>query len=157
MTILGVKVDLVTVSTPHHTIADLIWSNQKDLVLNVNSHCLNLCYGDHVLHRFLNSACLVFCDGAGVMLAARILGYCIPQRITYADWIWALAAFAEPRGFTFFFLGARPGVADKAAARLKGRFLNLRIVGTHHGFFDKTLDSDENESVICRINRSKRL
>jgi len=44
---------------------------------------------------FLNRAEIVFCDGAGVMLGARILGYHIPQRITYADWTWQLAEFAE--------------------------------------------------------------
>jgi N-acetylglucosaminyldiphosphoundecaprenol N-acetyl-beta-D-mannosaminyltransferase len=100
----------------------------------------------------LNSAEIVFCDGAGVVLGARILGNHIPQRITYADWTWQLAEFAEPRGFTLFFLGARPGVADKAAANLKARYPDLRIVGTHHGYFDKTPGSAENEAVIEQIN-----
>ena len=104
---------------------------------------------------FLNSADIVFCDGAGVILGARILGHPSSQRITYADWIWQLAKFAEPRDFTFFFLGARPGVADKAAARLRERFPNLRIVGTHHGYFDKTPGSPENEAVIRKINAGK--
>jgi N-acetylglucosaminyldiphosphoundecaprenol N-acetyl-beta-D-mannosaminyltransferase len=98
---------------------------------------------------------LVFCDGAGVMLGARLLGHHIPERITYADWIWQLAEFAEPRGFTFFFLGARPGVADKAAASLKARYPALRVVGTHHGYFDKTPGSAENEAVIEQINAVK--
>jgi hypothetical protein len=52
------------------------------------------------------------------------------------------------RGFTFFFLGAQPGVADKAAANLKARFPDLRIVSTHHDYFDKTPGSAENEAVI---------
>jgi N-acetylglucosaminyldiphosphoundecaprenol N-acetyl-beta-D-mannosaminyltransferase len=120
--------------------------------LNVNANCLNLAYGNDWLRSFINSAETVFCDGAGVILGARILGYRTPQRITYADWIWQLAQFAEPRGFTFFFLGARPRVADKAAARLKERFPNLRIAGCHHGYFDKTPSSAENEAVIWRIN-----
>jgi N-acetylglucosaminyldiphosphoundecaprenol N-acetyl-beta-D-mannosaminyltransferase len=80
------------------------------------------------------------------------LGYHIPQRITYADWIWTLAEFVEPRGFTFFFLGARPGVVEKAAAGLREGFPNLRIVSTHHGYFDKTPGSPENEAVIQQIN-----
>jgi len=83
------------------------------------------------------------------------LGYNIPQRITYADWMWQLAEFAESHGFTLFFLGARPGVADKAAARLKERFPNLRIVGTRHGYFDKDAGSPENEAVIRKINAAK--
>jgi N-acetylglucosaminyldiphosphoundecaprenol N-acetyl-beta-D-mannosaminyltransferase len=75
--------------------------------------------------------------------------------MTWADFAWQLTEFAEPRGFTFFFLGARPGVADKAAANLKARYPDLRIVGTHHGYFDKTPGSVENEAVIEQINAVK--
>ena len=77
----------------------------------------------------------------------------MPQRITYADWIWQLAEFAEARNFSLFFLGAQPGVADRAAARLKERFPRLRIVGTQHGYFSKEAGNAENESVVDRINR----
>ena len=39
-------------------------------------------------------------------------------------------------------------MADKAIAKLKACFPDLRIVGTHHGYFDKTPGSAENETVI---------
>jgi N-acetylglucosaminyldiphosphoundecaprenol N-acetyl-beta-D-mannosaminyltransferase len=150
--ILGVKVHPITVDDLHARIEALIREDSHSLVLNVNVHCLNLAYREPWLRQFQNRARLVFCDGAGVMLGARILGYRIPQRITYADWMWQLAQFAEPRGLTFFFLGARPGVADKAAARLKERFPDLRILSTHHGYFDKTAGSSENGAVIQEVN-----
>ncbi len=46
-------------------------------------------------------------------------------------------------------------MADKAAANLKARFPALRIVGAHHGYFDKTPGSAENEAVIAQINAVK--
>jgi N-acetylglucosaminyldiphosphoundecaprenol N-acetyl-beta-D-mannosaminyltransferase len=46
-------------------------------------------------------------------------------------------------------------VADKAAANLKARFPDLRIVSTHHDYFDKTPGSAENEAVIEQINAVK--
>jgi N-acetylglucosaminyldiphosphoundecaprenol N-acetyl-beta-D-mannosaminyltransferase len=155
MEVFGVQVDLIRSVALDNTLANFILSNEKTVVLNVNVHCLNLAYKKPWLRGFLNSAQIVFCDGAGVMLGAHLLGYRISERITYADWTWQLAEFAEPRGFTFFFLGARPGIADKAAARLKERFPDLRIVGTHHGFFDKTAGSPENEAIIQKINAVK--
>ena len=100
-------------------------------MLNANAHCLNLCYEDPKLRAFLNGAEVVFCDGAGVMLAARILSRRIPLRITYADWAWQLADFAEARNFSLYFLGARPGVAQAAARRLKQRYPGLNMVGVH--------------------------
>jgi len=153
--IFGVQVSTLTVPGVHSCIETYIRQNRKALVLHVNVNCLNLAYKQPWLASFLNTADIVFCDGAGVILGARILGHRIPQRITYADWIWQLAKLAEPQGFTFFFLGARPGTAEKAAHRLKERFPSLRIVGIHHGYFDKTLGGPENEAVIEKINAAK--
>jgi N-acetylglucosaminyldiphosphoundecaprenol N-acetyl-beta-D-mannosaminyltransferase len=127
----------------------------KMIVLSGNVHSFNLAYRQPWLRNFFNRADIVRLDGAGVRLGAWILGYRTPSRMTWADFAWDLAEFAEPRGFTFFFLGARPGVADKAAVNLKARYPDLRVVGTHHGYFDKTPGSAENEAVIEQINAVK--
>jgi N-acetylglucosaminyldiphosphoundecaprenol N-acetyl-beta-D-mannosaminyltransferase len=153
--LLGVQVSLLTVAEVHAHICQIIERGHKALVLNANAHCLNLAYRRPWLRQFLKQANLVFCDGVGVMLGARILGHRIPERITYADWMWQLAKFAEVHDFSFFFLGAKPGVADQAAARLSERFPKLRITGTHHGYFDKTPGSPANEAVVQLINAHK--
>ena len=150
--VLGVGVDPITVDELHAEIARLVRSGKLGLVLNVNAHCLNLCYKDSALRDSLNGADVVFCDGAGVMLAARMLGGRIPARITYAAWIWRLAGFAAAEGFSFYFLGARPGVAQEAATRLRERYPGLRIVGVRHGYFDHSAGSAENEAVLEEIN-----
>lgn len=125
--LLGVAIDaFFTVDQLHQQMAASISQDAHTLVLNVNVNCLNLAVQHSWLHRFLNQAEIVFCDGIGVVLGAKILGYYIPQRITYADWIWQLAAFAEPREFTFYFLGARPGLAQKAAENLQRQFPSLK-------------------------------
>jgi N-acetylglucosaminyldiphosphoundecaprenol N-acetyl-beta-D-mannosaminyltransferase len=150
--ILGVHINNLTVSQLHSCLVFYIKESCKALVLHANVHGLNVSYKNSWFRDFLNSAQIVFCDGAGVMLGARILGYSISQRITYADWMWRLAEFGAAQGFTFFFLGARHRVADKAAERLCERYPNLRIVGTHHGYFDKTPGSPENDLVLAQIN-----
>ncbi len=150
--VLGVGVDLLTVAELHAEIARLVRDGRLGLVLNVNAHCLNLCYEDPALRSSLNGADVVFCDGAGVMLAARILGGHIPARITYAAWIWRLADFAAAEGFSLYFLGAQPGVAQEAAKRLRERYPGLRIVGVRHGYFDHSAGSAENEAVLEGIN-----
>jgi N-acetylglucosaminyldiphosphoundecaprenol N-acetyl-beta-D-mannosaminyltransferase len=153
--ILGTKITPLSVTELHTYIEDIIREGKKARVLNVNVNCLNLAYERPWLRDFLNNSEVVFCDGAGVTIGARILGYRIPPRITYADWIWQVAEFAESRQWTFFFLGARPSVAESAAARLRKSYPNLQIEETHHGYFDKTTASAENESVIQLINSVK--
>ena len=146
--VLGVGVDPLTVGDLQAEVGRLVRARKRGLVLNANAHCLNLCYEDSKLRDFLNGAEVVFCDGAGVMLAARILGRRIPVRITCADWAWQLADFAEAQNFSLYFLGARPGVAQAAASKLKQRYPGLNVVGAHHGYFDRS----ENEVVVQKIN-----
>jgi N-acetylglucosaminyldiphosphoundecaprenol N-acetyl-beta-D-mannosaminyltransferase len=153
--VLGVGVDPLTVEELHERMLGFVENGDRALVLHANAHGLNLACRDERLRGFLNGAQIVFCDGAGVMLAARLLGRRIPERITYADWTWKLAAFAEERGFSLFFLGARPGVAEKAARRLEYRFPKLRIAGAEHGYFERTLGSPENEAIIKKINAAR--
>ena len=150
--VLGVGVDPLTVGDLHAEIGRLVRSRECCLVLNVNAYCLNLCYEDPKLRGFLNAAHVVFCDGVGVMLAARILGRRIPERITYADWAWQLAALAAAQGLSLYFLGARPGVAQEAARRLRESYPALQIAGVRHGYFDHSAGSLENQAVVEEIN-----
>ena len=146
--------DPLTVDELHQEIGRLVRGGRLGLVLNANAHCLNLCYEDPKLRDFLNGAEVVFCDGAGVMLAARMLGRRIPQRITYADWIWQLADLAAAQGFSLYLLGARPGVAREGAMRLRERYPDLEIAGVRHGYFDHSAGSPENEAVVEEIKAS---
>lgn len=125
------------------------------IVLNVNVHCLNLLYGERELREFFAAADVVFCDGAGVRLAAAMLGRSLPARITYADWLPRLAALAEDRGLSLFFLGARPGVAEAARKNLLASHPGLKVVGARHGFFDHRAGSPGNEAVVAEISAAR--
>jgi N-acetylglucosaminyldiphosphoundecaprenol N-acetyl-beta-D-mannosaminyltransferase len=154
--VLGVPVAALTDDELNAWIGDRIDSDDRALVLNVNAHAFNLAARDERLHELLcRRADVVFADGAGVVLAARMLGGTLPGRITYAEWTWSLAAFAEAHGHSLYFLGAAPGTADRAAARLQASHPALRIVGTHHGYFDRVKGSTENQEVVARINAAK--
>ena len=49
-------------------------------------------------------------------------------------------------------LGSKAGVADDAKRRLCATRPELKIVGTHDGYFDKDLNAIENKAVIEEIN-----
>lgn len=150
--ILGIGVDRVGADELRTEILRMVRSGEHGLVLHVNAHSLNLSYHRPWMRDLFNSASVVFCDGFGVVLAARILGRPSLERFTHADEMWRLAEFAEANDLSLFFLGARPGVAKKAAARLKERSPGLEVAGVHHGYFDQTPGSPENEAVLREIN-----
>ncbi len=153
--ILGVKVHVLTVDQLHNRMAELIDAGAHVEALHANIFGLNLASENQWLRDYMNRAEIVICDGVGVILGARILGENIPARITYADWMWQLAEFAERRDSSFYFLGSKPGVAQAAADKLKARFPDLTIVGVRDGYFNKSLGHTENEAVIEDINKAR--
>lgn len=150
--ILGVRVVSLSAAELTSRVMQLARERKHALVLNVNAHCLNLAYTRPWLRDMLNQAELVFCDGTGVVLAARLLEQRIDERITYAEWMWDLAAAASEAGVSMAFVGAAPGVAADAAQRLRQRYPKLRVEALHHGYFDKAKESAENAKVIEMIN-----
>jgi len=103
-------------------------------VMYANVHVLNTAWSDPELRAILNRADLVYCDGAGVVLGARLLGHRLPGRMTGADWIEPLCQACAAEGVTLYLLGGRPGVASHAARRLENRHPGLRVAGAHHGY-----------------------
>jgi N-acetylglucosaminyldiphosphoundecaprenol N-acetyl-beta-D-mannosaminyltransferase len=83
--------------------------------------------------RALQGAGLRTADGAGLLLAARILGRPLPERVPGVELVLALARAAAARGLRLFLLGAAPGVADEAARRLVAAAPALQVAGTRAG------------------------
>ncbi len=141
--VLGVGVDPVDKAGLFDAVAALI-ARGHATVAYANVHVINTARGDAALRDFLVAADLVYCDGGGVRLGARLLGADLPPRMTGADWIWDLAARAEAEGWRVFWLGGEPGVAERAAARLRERHPRLAIE-PEHGFHDDV------EQVLARV------
>ncbi len=119
----------------------------------VNAHVINESFDIPELRQSLRGADLVYCDGYGVRLAARLIGLPVPHRMTGADWIWAVAAMCEEAGHSIYLLGSDPGASAEAAAALERWYPRLDVRGYHHGYFD--IESPHNERVVEHINEVK--
>ena len=85
--------------------------------------------------RALLEADLVLADGIGVLYAARILGRPLGGRVTGVDFAQRLMARMAAEGGRLFLLGAKPGVAERAAANLAERYPGLTVCGARDGYF----------------------
>jgi N-acetylglucosaminyldiphosphoundecaprenol N-acetyl-beta-D-mannosaminyltransferase len=70
----------------------------------VNTHVVNQSQVTPGLGDALRRADLVYCDGYGVRLAARVLKRPVPHRMTGADWIWGLGHLCEAAGHPLYLL-----------------------------------------------------
>jgi N-acetylglucosaminyldiphosphoundecaprenol N-acetyl-beta-D-mannosaminyltransferase len=148
--IFDIPIDLAQPAELLRTIAAWGADHRTRRVMYVNAHVVNQSRVTPGLDLALQRADLVYCDGYGVRLAARVLGLPVPHRMTGADWIWGLATLCERSNQPIYLLGSEPPIAREAAARLRRWSPKLDVVGAHHGFFG--LDSPHNERVIEDIN-----
>jgi N-acetylglucosaminyldiphosphoundecaprenol N-acetyl-beta-D-mannosaminyltransferase len=140
--VLGVHVDPLDLKEVLQTVDRFVRTGERHSVHYANVYCVNLAQRDEEYKAILNRADLVYCDGYGVVLGARIVGAEIPGRMTGADWIHDLSAVCQERGYSIYLLGSKPDVSRKAADRLTELYPSLKIAGNHHGYLtdEKTVD-----------------
>jgi N-acetylglucosaminyldiphosphoundecaprenol N-acetyl-beta-D-mannosaminyltransferase len=148
--IFDIPIDLAQPAELLGTISGWASHHTTRRVMYVNAHVVNQSRATPGLGGALRRADIVYCDGYGVRLAARVLNLPVPHRMTGADWIWGLASLCELGGQSMYLLGSEPPLAREAAARLRRWYPRLDVVGAHHGYFD--LDSPHNQRVIEEIN-----
>lgn len=153
VSVLRVRVDGLALDGLIDSVSRMAASTTKRQVAYANIHVLNVAWSDHELRQVLNEADVVYCDGYGVVLGARLLGYRLPGRMTGADWIYPFCARCASAGITIYLLGSAPGVAARAAARLRARYPELRIVGVHHGYLHDT--PNECAAAIADVNAAR--
>ena len=127
--------------------ADLKHGRQS-AIFTPNSQMLLAASKDRELRKLLNSSELNIPDGVGVRLAARLRGVRL-ESMSGIDIAEELLSVAASKGYRVYFLGAKRGVAEKAADNMSVRYPTLQICGMHHGYFDK--NGEENASVLKKI------
>lgn len=150
--VLGVKIHVVDRAGLFNTIIRSVETGCGGIINNVNAHAMNLAYRDADFRAILNASDLVFVDGAGVLLGAAIAGVKVGERLTPADWVDDLFNLCAARRWPVFHLGDIEQVGDDFRRKLAHKHPKCRLVGCHHGFFQKT--GPESGAVVKAINAS---
>ncbi len=96
-------------------------------------------------------AALVLADGAPIVLASRLIGRRLPERVAGSDLVPRLFADAR-RPLRVFLLGAAPGVADEAAANIRRRWRSVEVVGTYSPPIGFENDAAENTRILEMVS-----
>jgi N-acetylglucosaminyldiphosphoundecaprenol N-acetyl-beta-D-mannosaminyltransferase len=128
------------------------WIRSRDgrsrAVFIVNAHTLNLAWEDPVYRAVLNGADVVFADGSGARLAARLRGVRLRDNLVGTDLVPFLADATQARGYGYYLLGGAPGTAARAAAWFAEQFPGVRIAGHHHGY----VDPRQSDALVASIS-----
>jgi len=143
----------VTKLTPPQALAEIerIYEHEAPAVMAyANAHTLNLAVSDPAYRQVLSRAAIVLNDGAGIALAARINGERFPANLNGSDFNPEILGLAARKSWPVFFLGAGPGVAERAAAAMRERYPALQVAGCRDGYWAPT----ETPQVIETIRAS---
>jgi N-acetylglucosaminyldiphosphoundecaprenol N-acetyl-beta-D-mannosaminyltransferase len=120
-------------------------------VATANAQHIDLLDRDKRLQKIYNRADLVVADGFSLLLAARVSGRVLRERIAGVDMFQTVCELAAKHDLRVFLLGGRPQSADLTAKVLKQRFSSLRI-DTYCpplGFEETSVGLKETAQAIC--------
>ena len=135
--ILGVGFDDLTLDEAAEAGAALVEGGGFHYAVTPNPEFLLTARHDEPFRQALLGADLVLADGVGVTYAAKILGRPLKGRVPGIEFAQRLLAWMAAHGKRLFLLGAKPGVAELAAANLKAAYPGLIVCGTHDGYFQE--------------------
>ncbi len=147
--ITGLPVDNLTYEETLVTLESFILEGSPHLVVTLNPEMVVRASRDREFREIVLSASLVLPDGVGIVWASRILGTPLKERVTGVDTLERFAALASKKGYKPFFLGASPGVAQKAASVLSERYPGFKVAGVYSGS-----PSPSEEKTILEVIRS---
>ena len=146
--ILGVGFDDLTLEEAAAAGAALVEAQGFHYAVTPNPEFLLAARKDQPFRQALLDADLVLADGVGVVYSAKLLDRPLKGRVPGIEFAQALMGWMAKHGKRLFLLGAKPGVAELAAANLRDRYPGLILCGTHDGYFK------EDEPVVQAIRES---
>jgi N-acetylglucosaminyldiphosphoundecaprenol N-acetyl-beta-D-mannosaminyltransferase len=143
-----VPVDLVNSREFVDTAAVWAVQGKRASIVCVNAYLVNLCARNPAMATAVARADMHLPDGHSVVLAAGLNRYAHQGRVAITHMHADMAAAWVAAGLRVFLWGSRPGVAARAAQRLRTEF-GLDIVGVRDGYTGGT-----DQDIVAEVNAS---
>lgn len=146
--IMGLQFDNITMEEALDAAKVLLQGEHAARVVTPNAEIAYEALHDENMRTLLNSAELMLPDGAGVVLASKILKTPLKQKVAGVDFADGLLGVLETTGQSLYLLGSKPGIGELAAQKMMQKHPRLRIAGIADGYFQ------DEAPVIDKINAS---
>ena len=147
----GVMIDNVNMDEALEIVLAMLKGKTANKIFTPNAEIIMQANRDPELLNILNSAELVIPDGAGVILASRILKCRLKEKVSGIDLVKEILKNTKKKPVSFFMLGGKPGIAEKASINILSDYPKAKIMGFRNGYFEES----ETPEIIKQINDSK--
>ena len=154
--VLGIPVSLLTRDASLERIMQWIHEGRTGhTIVCANPHSLEVARRDRVFRDALKTADLVIPDGTGIVLASRVLGGRIRQRVTGSDIFLGLNQLLNREGGrSVFFLGSTEETLAEIRRRFALDFPGVRVAGTCSPPFRLEFSEEENRVMVEVVNEA---
>mgnify|MGYP004492084763 FL=1 len=146
--VMGLKFDSMTMDEALSRAEALLRGEKAAYVVTPNAEIAYEALHDGQLREMLNGADLMLPDGAGVVLASKLLRTPVKQKVAGVDFAAGLLSILERNGQSLYLLGGKTGIGELAAQKMLEAHPQLRIAGIADGYFQ------DEAPVIAKINAS---
>ncbi|MBA3927799.1 WecB/TagA/CpsF family glycosyltransferase [Listeria rustica] len=149
--LLGSNLDCLTLSETLKVIEGIIKKGIPTQHVVINANKINLMHEDAKLRDIVNASPLINADGSSIVLAGKLLGHDIPERVTGIDLFEELLEICNDKGYRPYFLGATQEVIGKIESHYKQKYPNMSFAGFRNGYFQP----EESADIADTIRESK--
>lgn len=150
ISLLGVKVHCLNMQVTLDAIREFVRSGKPHMIVTADASGIVIAQDDAEFREIVNQADLVTPDGSGILKGAAMLGTPLESRVSGVDIAREMCRLSAEDGFSVFFLGAEPGVAEQAVENLGRQFPGMHVAGIHHGYFKP----DQDAEIAAKVKES---
>ena len=134
---------------------DIAQGKMRRTLFCANPHSLVVAERDGEFLSALRAADYLIPDGAGIVLASRILRGGIMERVTGSDILRGVAGRWDAHGAkSFFFLGSTAAVLERVKERMAREYPRVAVAGVYSPSFGDALTKEENAAIVEKIQRA---
>jgi N-acetylglucosaminyldiphosphoundecaprenol N-acetyl-beta-D-mannosaminyltransferase len=151
--ILGYDVNTLSVEACADSLFQSLREGKRTWLACFNPHSYAMTLQDKTFARALKAADWLVPDGAGVVLASRLLGGAIHERVTGSDVFAGLhKRMNAVGGMSVFFLGATEETLTLMRQRMARDYPNIKVAGSYSPPFKDVYSRAEINEMITAIN-----
>ncbi len=129
---------------------------EQKWLATLNPHSYVVALGRPDFRNALNAADWLIPDGIGVVLASRILGGEIRQRVSGPDMFFGLHDFMQKSGnYSVFFLGSTEETLAEICQRMSKDWPNVRVAGTCSPPFKPAFSDEDIKQMVKSVNEAR--
>ncbi|MGL4730057.1 MAG: WecB/TagA/CpsF family glycosyltransferase [Clostridium sp.] len=142
---------------------DIFSGNKKDLISKIfsmkkvnivsgNPEILNLGLNNKKLFKFFTSEqSIIIPDGVGTVIASKIIKNPVQEKIAGIEVMDEIIKVCHKEEKGIYLLGAKEEILQSCKKNLKEKYPNLKILGSHNGYFDiNNCEDIINEIKACK-------